>query len=459
MARELKKMASVLVLDDEKNIRKILCGFLETGGHEPIEAESLSDAQLIILQGKIDVVITDLRLEKEDGSQLLRWMREKSFLYPVIVLTAHGSIDSAVECMKRGAFDYLSKPFERSELLAVVQKAVLEYETNRRFSVPLDEEDVFVGVSPQMAKVNKLIEKVAPTESNVLIWGESGTGKELIAQLIHEKSQRSSAPLVKLNCAALPESLLESELFGYEKGAFTGAYSTKLGRFELAQSGTLFLDEVGEMSPEMQVKLLRVLQEKTFERVGGIKTHQADVRLVAATNKNLEEEVKNGRFRGDLFYRLNVLPIYVAPLRERKEDISPLMSHLALKVSKKLKRPVPRFSHEAISALTHYSWPGNIRELENTLERLLILSSSEILNAEDLPSEIHQFEDRELLQQAVQQEGGLKEKVKTVTRKVEKKAIEEALVMTGNNVTRAAQLLDVSRKGLQLKMKELGIRE
>jgi len=451
-------MASVLVLDDEKNIRKILCGFLKTGGHEPIEAQSLNEAQAIVLKGKVDVIISDLRLDKEDGSLLLKWMRENHLLYPVIILTAHGSIDSAVDCMKRGAFDYLSKPFERNELLSVVDKAVNEHETNRRFSFPLTDEDVFVGVSPQMEKVNRLIERVAPTDSTVLICGESGTGKELIAQLIHDKSIRKTAPLVKLNCAALPESLLESELFGYEKGAFTGAYSTKPGRFELAQGGTLFLDEVGEMTPEMQVKLLRVLQEKTFERVGGVKTLQADVRVVAATNKNLEEEVKKGAFRSDLFYRLNVLPISVAPLRDRKEDIPPLVSHLAHKISKKLKRNVPKFSHEAILVLTHYSWPGNIRELENTIERLLVLSPSETLSAEELSHEIG-VAFASVASPSASGEGGLKAKVRTVTRQIEKRAIEEALVVTQNNVTRAAQLLDVSRKGLQLKMKELGIRE
>lgn len=452
-------MATVLVLDDEKNIRKILSGFLKTGGHEAVEVQNLAEAQEEILKGKIEVIISDLRLERDDGSRLLRWMRENHSVQPIIILTAHGTIDSAVECMKQGAFDYLSKPFERSELLGVVDKAIHEFETNRRFSSPLNEEDLFVGVSPQIQRVNSLIEKVAPTESTVLILGESGTGKELIAQLIHEKSLRKAAPLVKLNCAALPESLMESELFGYEKGAFTGAYSTKPGRFELAHRGTLFLDEVGEMTPEMQVKLLRVLQEKTFERVGGIKTLSSDVRLIAATNKNLEEEVRKGRFREDLFYRLNVLPIHIAPLRERKEDVAPLITHLVLKIAKKLNRPLPRFSDESVSSLMRYPWPGNIRELENVIERLLILSSSEYLYPEDLPREIIQFEESELFQQAIPQEGGLKEKVKTVTRQVEKRAIEEALVITQNNVTRAAQLLDVSRKGLQLKMKELGMRE
>lgn len=452
-------MARILVLDDELNIRKILSGFLKAGGHEVLEAETLLEAQRLILTERVNLVISDLRLESQEGSVILKWLREKRIHCPVIILTAHGSIDSAVDCMKQGAFDYLSKPFEGTELLCLVEKALIEYETNGLFSLPLNEEDVFVGVSAQIEKVNKLIHRVAPSDSTVLIWGESGTGKELIAQLIHEKSGRKDAPLIKLNCAALPETLLESELFGFEKGAFTGAYSSKPGRFELARKGTLFLDEVGEMSPEMQVKLLRVLQEKTFERVGGVKTLHADVRVVAATNKNLEEEVKKGKFRSDLFYRLNVLPIYIPPLRERKEDIPALVSHLIKKLSQKLNRLPPRVSQDTLAAIMQYSWPGNVRELENALERALVLSHSEVMAPDELPEEVLQAEMQELLSLAAQQEGGLREKVKNVTRQIEKKAIEEALYITQNNVTRAAQLLDLSRKGLQIKMKELGLRE
>lgn len=448
----------ILVLDDEKNIRKILTAMLSAENYQAVEVSTLGEAKAVLREKDIQVVLSDLRLEREDGLTLLKWLREEGFNIPVIILTAHGSIDSAVDAMKQGAFDYLSKPFNRQELLRVIEKAVLTFRFNQQNAVKNSEGSLLVGNSPQTQKALNLVERVAQADTTVLITGESGTGKELIAQSIHDKSPRSKGPFIKINCAAIPESLLESELFGYEKGAFTGAYGTKPGRFELAHQGTLFLDEIGEMSPEMQVKLLRVLQERSFERVGGIKTIQVDVRLVAATNKDLEAEVKQGRFRSDLFYRLNVVPIALAPLRERSEDIPLLVAHFAKKVSARMKKEAPQFSAETLELLVQFPWPGNIRQLENVVERCLIMGEGTPIHPEQLPEEILEFEEEQFAERQSDKSGGLKERVKDATRRIEKKAIEEALEKTHQNVTQAARLLDLSRKGLQLKMKELGIR-
>lgn len=451
-------MNTVLILDDEKNIRKILSAMLRSADYETVSAATLFEARQAIQKQDIQVIVSDLRLELEDGLSLLKWLREEGYHIPVIILTAHGSIDSAVDAMKQGAFDYLSKPFERQELLRVIEKALLDFRFNQNHSVKLSEGVVFVGSSSQLQKALTLVEKVAPTDTTVLITGESGTGKELIAQAIHDRSPRKAGPLIKINCAAIPESLLESELFGFEKGAFTGAQNTKPGRFELAEGGTLFLDEIGEMSLEMQVKVLRALQDKSFERVGGIKTHHVNVRLIAATNKNLEQEVKNGTFRSDLFYRLNVVPIHLSPLRERKEDIPLLVSHFCRKFAARLKRETPKLSSETMELLVQFPWPGNIRQLENIVERCLIMGDSPIIHPEQLPDEILEYEEEQFIERQVKATGGLKEKVKDATRKIERKAIEEALIETQQNVTQAARLLNLSRKGLQLKMKELGLR-
>jgi len=450
---------TILVLDDEKNIRKILSAMLKSQDYEPIPVANLGEAREAIQRSEIQVILSDLRLEREDGLSLLKWLREEGYAIPVIILTAHGSIDSAVDSMKQGAFDYLSKPFEKQDLLRVLEKALLYCRFTQKNTVNLGDGIVFVGDSHQIKKSLNLVERVAPTDTTVLITGESGTGKELIAQTLHEKSARAQQPLIKINCAAIPQTLLESELFGFEKGAFTGAYATKPGRFELADQGTLFLDEIGEMSLEMQVKLLRVLQEKSFERVGGIKTHHVNVRVIAATNINLEEAVKSGAFRKDLFYRLNVLPIHLAPLRERKEDIPLLAAHFANKFARRLKREVPRFSSETLELMTQFPWPGNIRQLENVIERIMVMEEGSVIHPEQLPDEILEYEEDQFIERQVKSLGGLKEKVKDATRKIERRAIEDALTATQQNVTQAARLLNLSRKGLQLKMKELGIRD
>ena len=355
----------ILVVDDEINIRKILSAMLRAETFEPVSASTIAEAKEILKTQRIHIVLTDLRLKREDGLTLLKWVREEGMAIPVIILTAHGTVDSAVDAMKQGAFDYLSKPFERTELKAVLAKATLQAQyqqsSGRSLTLPM------VGQSEKMRRIYQLVDKVAATDSTVLITGESGTGKELIAQAMHDKSPRIGGPFIKINCAAIPPSLMESEFFGYERGAFTGAVGSKPGRFELADGGTLFLDEIAEMSTEMQVKLLRVLQDKTFERVGGIRTLQVNVRLVTATNRDIEKEVREGRFRGDLFYRLNVVPIHIPPLRERTEDIPMLVAIFAKKFCERLGKSVPQMSPETLELLLQFPWPGNIRQLENVV--------------------------------------------------------------------------------------------
>ncbi len=457
----MKPEKHVLVIDDEDNIRKILGAMLTQEGYGVDEARNLSEAKAILKASEIQVVICDLRIGREDGLSFLRWMKEDRQSQPVIILTAHGTVDTAVDAMKQGAFDYLAKPFERSELLSVIRKALLTFqyhEGSRIKTIPAGTPQLsMIGQSGKMQRIYQLIEKVAPTDTTVLITGDSGTGKELVAQALHDFSPRKDKPFIKINCAAIPGTLMESELFGYEKGAFTGANGSKPGRFELADKGTLFLDEIGEMSMEMQVKLLRVLQEKTFERVGGLRSISVDVRLIAATNRDLEQLVKEERFRGDLFYRLNVVPVHLPPLRERPDDIPKLARFFVNKFSERLKKLEPSISPEALELLTQFPWPGNIRQLENVIERLMVIHDDGIIQPDHLPEEILEFEE-ERFRKTQEAPNSLKDVVKDYTRKIEKKMIEEALSDTSHNVTQAARKLNISRKGLQLKMKELGLR-
>ncbi len=453
--------AEVLVLDDELNIRKILSAMLEAEGYCVHKVATIAEAKEKLKTEKIQAVLSDLRLTREDGLQLLKWVRDEQLSVPVIILTAHGTIDSAVDAMKQGAFDYLSKPFDRAELVRVIKKAVLAYKFQseelknwKTAGSPIP----MIGETSKMLKLYGMLDKIAVSDSTVLILGESGTGKELIAAAIHEKSSRASNPFIKINCAAIPDNLMESELFGHERGAFTGAVSSKPGRFELADKGTLFLDEIGEMSVEMQVKLLRVLQERSFERVGGLRTHTVDVRLIAATNRELEKEVREGNFRRDLFYRLNVVPLELPPLRERLEDIPRLTAFFLQKMSDRMKKPALIMQPETLELLMQYPWPGNIRQLENVIERVMVLNKGGMVTPEQLPDEILEFEEQRFVERQGGYGGSLKELVKDATRRIEKKAIEEALLETHNNVTQAARKLNISRKGLQLKIKELGIR-
>jgi two-component system response regulator AtoC len=461
----------VLVADDELNMRRVLEAMLRREGYEVITAANGVEAMGGMgTKGGVHTVITDLKMPGLDGMGLLKRLSAEYPDVPVVMITAHGSVESAVEAVKLGAFDYLEKPFEQEQIRQVVAKAINTYALSRRDARPEEPSGHgrfrLVGQSPAIRTIYGIVEKVANTPSTVLISGESGTGKELIARALHENSSRHAGPFIKINCAAIPKTLMESELFGYDKGAFTGAVGAKPGRFELAHGGTLFLDEIGEIPIEMQVKLLRVLQESEFERVGGIKTIKVDVRLVTATNRDLLAEVGAGAFREDLFYRLNVVPIHIPPLRERREDIPLLADHFIAKFNDRLKKEIASITPEAIERLVAYQWPGNIRELENLMERTILFCEGPEIRVSDLPPEVAgaaapqsaaaHGAGEETLRAAPE---SLKEAVRAETERVERELIQRALDATGGNVTQAARKLKISRKSLQTKMKELGLRE
>ncbi|MFN3201898.1 MAG: sigma-54-dependent transcriptional regulator [Bradymonadia bacterium] len=458
----------ILIADDEANLRKVLGMHLRKAGYKTQEVGDGQAALSHLEEDAFSAVITDLRMPQLDGMGLLKAIQSRWPELPVIMLTAHGTVDTAVEALKAGARDFITKPFEKDEILKVVSKAVNSERLNKDATgaagsgADRDGRFGIIGRSESMIRIFDIVEKVAATPSTVLIQGESGTGKELIAKALHMYSDRKDKPFIKVNCAAIPDTLIESELFGYEKGAFTGAATRKPGRFELAHGGTLFLDEIGEISTEMQVKLLRAIQESEFERVGGVETVKVDVRLVAATNRDLAKEVAEGNFRDDLFYRLNVVPVQLPPLRQRHEDIPLLTVHLLKRYAKRLGRNTDRVSAGAMQVLLNYDWPGNIRELENVIERTLLFCDGPEIEAADLPAEL---EGR--VSAAVPSTDpipamgvtSLKHAVKLTTQRLERKLIEHALKETNGNVTHAAQKLEISRKSLQNKMKELGLRE
>jgi DNA-binding NtrC family response regulator len=461
----------ILVADDEANLRKVLAAMLARDGYEVVEAADGEQALGLIGHG-VAAIITDLKMPRVDGMALLRRVTVDHPDVPVIMITAHGSVDSAVEAVKLGAFDYIEKPFEQEHIRQVVGKAIKSYELEQRaprrqLSEPETPEQGrfgLIGNSVGLRAVLSVIEKVADTPSTVLITGESGTGKELIARALHENSSRVGQPFIKINCAAIPKTLMESELFGYEKGAFTGAVGSKPGRFELAHGGSLFLDEIGEIPVEMQVKLLRVLQESEFERVGGIKTIKVDVRLITATNRDLQKEVSAGNFREDLFYRLNVVPIHLPPLRERRDDIRLLVWHFVAKFNERLKKAIAGVDEAAMERLVSHNWPGNIRELENVLERTMLFASGPTIRAADLPPELQLLAGAAPPAAAAAAPAGgaptsLKEIVRKETERVERELIIRALDETGGNVSQAARNLKISRKSLQNKMKEFGLRD
>ncbi len=467
-----KAQGRILVIDDEKNIVLVIQAMLERAGFEPLVFTDSARALEAIESEPLNAVITDLYMPGPGGLDILEYCQKRRPDLPVIIATAYGTVETAVSALKRGAFDFITKPFEQTELLNVVQKAVQTHEQRLKEPIVITSVDVpapkateissIIGQSEPMQEVFRVISKVAIANSTVLIRGESGTGKELVAYEVHRNSPRCQKPFVKVNCAAIPATLIESELFGYERGAFTGAVTSKPGRFELAHEGTLFLDEVAEMPLEMQVKLLRVLQEKEFERVGGISTIAVDVRIVTATNRDLEAEVKAGRFREDLYYRLNVVPVQLPALRERKEDIDLLVKFFLQQSATQLNRIITGIEAECMLAFRNYSWPGNIRQLENVLERMVLMSESTVLGARDLPEEIATAPVvRDLLGRKGEAEvepSTFKELVRKQTQAVERDLIERALEETEGNVTHAAEKLKLSRKGLQLKIKELRIR-
>ncbi len=444
----------ILIIDDERNILVVLQAILEREGYEVIAVGQSVLAKERIRLEKPSLVITDLYMPQVDGMAVLELCQKMDPELPVVMVTAFGTVEAAVAALKRGAFDFISKPFDQSELLAVVKKA-LETRRLRQNETQLSR---LSGSSPAMKEVLRVISKIARSPSTVLISGESGTGKELVALEIHQNSDRADKPFVRINCAAIPATLIESEFFGYEKGAFTGAVTSKPGRFELAHEGTLFLDEVGDMGLEMQVKLLRAIQEQEFERVGGVSPIKVDVRIVAATNRDLAAEVKAGRFREDLYYRLNVVPIDLPPLRERKEDFEPLVLTFIQQFNQKFSKSIEGLETECWESLRAYTWPGNIRQLENALERMTLMSEGPVLRLQDLPPEIPRCNAAPAEVMIEDAGTDFKTLVKRHSETYERSLIEKALDETGGNVTRAAERLGLSRKGLQLKMRELGLR-
>ncbi|MBR6341960.1 MAG: sigma-54-dependent Fis family transcriptional regulator [Treponema sp.] len=442
-------MFTILTIDDEENIRNGLADNFELEGYNVEKAASGKEGLARIEKGGIDLVITDLRMDGIPGQEVVRRVTTEHPGIPVIVLTGHGSIEDATAAIKAGAFDFLTKPLDLDHLNHIVKNALKGRQQEQRIS-ELEEKirtgaasaSDMIGKSAELNKVKELIAKAAPSRANVLITGESGVGKELVAKSIHEQSSRKEQPFIIVHCAALSESLLESELFGYEKGAFTGAESQHKGRFEIADGGTIFLDEIGEINQSTQVKLLRVIQEKTFERVGGTQPITVDVRLVAATNRNLEEEVKAGRFREDLFYRLNVVRIPMPPLRERKDDI-PLLLHAFLReFNIENQKNITGFDNRAKSAILKYSWPGNIRELKNCVESAVVMCNGDEIKIEDLPASVREKGEEKAITIPI---GMSLEEAEMVI-------IQENLAACNGNKTKCAEVLGIGRKTLHRKL-------
>jgi len=454
-------METILIVDDEKNYLLVLSAVLEEEGYEVLTTASGLEALEIQKASDVDLVLTDMKMPGMDGIELLEQIKTRDPELPVIMMTAHGTVDKAVEAMQKGAYSYILKPFDNERLTLYVKKAIATYEVvreNRRLRSAVESQYQFgniIGKSKPMRDVFEIIQKVAPSNATVLIEGESGTGKELVAKSIHFNSPRRDNAFVAVNCSALAESLLESELFGHERGAFTGAVSSKKGRFELAHGGTLFLDEIGELSANLQVKLLRVLQEKTFERVGGVRLIAVDIRVIAATNKNLDLEMRAGRFREDLFYRLNVVHIAIPPLRDRQEDIRLLVNHFLQKYAAERKSAVPvrGLAQEVDRLFYDYSWPGNVRELENVIERVMILCPNEIITDNDLPRGF-----KSSLHNALHLDGiPANAKLYETLEMVEKTMIQRALKMAANVQSHAAAILGIGKSGLNQKIKKYNL--
>lgn len=444
---------SILIVDDEPNTREGLGKFLESLGYDIHLAGSAKEALDQIKKENPNVIVSDIRMPEMDGITLLHKVKEVAPRSSVILLTAYGSVENAVQAMKAGAFHYLTKPVNLDELEFVIKKA-LSSQNLERENIELKKElvqeryesETIIGPSSEMKKVLELARQVAQSESAVLIQGETGTGKELVAHLIHHQSSRKNSPFIAVHCAALTETLLASELFGHERGAFTGATERKIGRFERAHTGTLFLDEVADIPESMQVKLLRVLQEGEFERVGGTKTLKVDVRLIAATNKVLSEEVKQGRFREDLFYRINVILLEIPPLRNRKEDIKPLVDYYLKHFARVNNKKIDGISKEAFEALKDYSWPGNIRELRNIIERMVVLANGPQLALENVPNDIRSGTSTTAIIGESSNEGNLRD--------MEKELIRKKLQEARGNKSKAAQALGISRRTLYRKIEE-----
>lgn len=449
-------MKKILIADDEKNMRWILGKNLKDEGFTVVEAENGEEAFNLFMDSEPDMAILDYRMPGIDGMEVLRRIKTINDTVPVIMITAHGNTDAAVEAMKLGAIDYISKPFDMDELKITIRKVLKIDELNKeveylKAQIMESFDNRIIGNSRKMLDIYETINKIADTPATVLITGESGTGKELIASAIHSKSSRRDKPYIKVNCGAIPENLLESELFGYEKGAFTGAQSRKAGRFDRAQGGTLFLDEIGELTLPLQVKILRVLQEREFERVGGTEVLKADVRIVAATNRDLDKMVEEGKFREDLLYRLKVIPIKIPALRERKDDIELLAEFFINKYSKEMNKGAINIDNDALQILKNYDFPGNIRELENIIERSVILSSEGLITASVLPKEVVKGAYSGKKDLFILPEDGIS------LEEIEESFVRQALEMSRGNQTQAAKLLGISRHALIYRMEKFKI--
>jgi DNA-binding NtrC family response regulator len=454
-------METILVIEDKESMTKMLRDALEAEGYNVISAQNGLQGINQIKGSRIDLVLTDLKLPEKDGIDVLKAAKEENQLMPVIVMTAYGSVETAVTAMKEGAFDFITKPFDIDHLLMLIKRA-LETQRVLTENILLKEEfasklglPVIIGKSEKITDVAELVQKVAPTKTTVLLLGESGTGKELFARAIHNLSPRRNYPFVPINCAAIPKELLESELFGHEKGSFTGADAKKFGKFELADGGTIFLDEVGDMDLILQSKLLRAIEESEIERVGGLKTIKVDVRIVAASNKDLDKAVEDKSFREDLYYRLNVFPVKIPPLKERKEDIPLLVEYFINKYCLELKTSQKSISKDALDILMNYHWKGNVRELENTLERAIILCDGDSITTEHIA--LTQRSEPVSAEQLSLSEATLEDVAKRALKIAETQRIVEALRQTKGNKSKASELLRVSYKTLLTKIKEYGI--
>ncbi|GAA0181444.1 nitrogen fixation sigma-54 dependent transcriptional regulator GnfM [Clostridium sediminicola] len=440
----------ILVADDEVNILKVIREELKSEGYEVDLAYDGEDANKKIRKNKYDVAILDIRMPKKDGIQVLKEMRSISPETIVIIMTAFGTIENAVEAIKIGAYDYLTKPFDSNELINKIQQA-LKIKEKRSYNVDTSEEKkvVLIGKSKEIERIKSKIEKIKDLQTTILLTGESGTGKGVVAQAIHFASNRNNLPFIHVNCAVLPENLIESELFGHEKGAFTGAFESKKGKFELAGKGTIFLDEINTLSPNLQAKLLTVLQEKRMEKIGGAKTILVEARIIAATNENLEEAVRRKEFREDLFYRLNVITIECAPLRHRRKDIEVLTLYFLNNINRKFNKNVMEISSEVWHILKNYDWPGNVRELENALESAVALANNTTLYEDDLPLRIIQKVERH-------KDLDTNDEM-NVFKVQESKMIKKALEKHGGHREKTAKELGISRRTLQYKLKKFGL--
>jgi DNA-binding NtrC family response regulator len=448
-------MPAILIVEDEAKMRRLLELNLGEDGFTTFSAGDAESGLKLLRENSINLVVTDLKLPGMNGLEFLQAIKHQNAALPVVVMTAFGTVETAVEAMKAGASDYVLKPFSLAEMRMVIHKELDVHnlrEENRSLREALGKRYAhpnIVAQSPKMQEVLATVERVAPTNSTVLLGGETGVGKDLIARAIHQKSRRTSGPFIKINSTAIPENLLESELFGYEKGAFTGAVASKPGKFELADKGTLFLDEIGDVPPAIQVKLLRVLQEREFERLGGTRTVKVDVRLVAATNRDLRAALEEGTFREDLYYRLNVVPIDIAPLRERKEDIPELVHLFISRFSGESSKPIADITPEAMQILVNYHWPGNVRELQNILERACALAKGTILESSDIHLDVRPARGTESANHFLPEGMTLE--------RWEDEMIHEALRRANGNKSQAARLLGLSRNALRYRLSKIGI--